>query len=265
MKISIAAPCLAAALVAGSALAQDHNEDHGQHQSAHQSAHPGSYHSSPRELRSVGDVVVVDADRAAPAGDWTPGNAGHAAGNASRYGAADRQGLRVVVEVPTLERLRPFQRFVINPWERQDDPARFEIRERGTIRNAENITNPFVRGPRFVAERLEEARLAWLRENGYVGGVRSFRAADRDGDGPPTPRATIRLPEGASGGGGYRVQGGPGAPAAADRDALLAALTRMREHRARVVTAEAAPADDNASESESESEPTVAAADGRDG
>ena len=133
----------------------------------------------------------------------------------------------IVVEVPTLDRLQPFQRFVINPHVRQNDPTRFEIRVDGTIRNYARVTNGFVRAQRYVADRLEEARLAWLRENAAVTSHAGERVgADRAAI---VPRATIRMPEGASGGGGFRVQ----APAS-DRSRLVAALERMKAHRATV-------------------------------
>ncbi|MFI4915745.1 MAG: hypothetical protein ACIAS6_04470 [Phycisphaerales bacterium JB060] len=132
---------------------------------------------------------------------------------------------RIMVEVPTMDRLNPFQRFVINPYERQNDPARFEIRVDGTIRNYANATNGFVRAQRYVADRLEEARIAWLRENAAV----ASHAGEQVGSEAAaiTPRATITMPEGASGGGGFRVQ----APKA-DRARLVAALERMEAHRA---------------------------------
>lgn len=159
------------------------------------------------------------------------------------------QPTRIVVEVPTLDRLNPFQRFVIDPNERQNDPARFEIRVDGTIRNYQNVTNGFVRAQRYVADRLEEARLAWLRENAAV----TSHAGEKVGSEQAaiTPRATIRMPEGSSGGGGYRVQ----APQA-DRAQLVAALERMKAHEASVRAA-AAPAE----KTEEETETTVASAD----
>lgn len=140
----------------------------------------------------------------------------------------------IVVEVPTLDRLNPFQRFVIDPNVRQNDPARFEIRVDGTIRNYQNATNGFVRAQRYVADRLEEARLAWLRENAAI----TSHAGEKVGSEQAaiTPRATIRMPEGSSGGGGYRVQ----APAG-NRAQLVAALERMKAHEA-TVRAAAAPA-----------------------
>lgn len=159
------------------------------------------------------------------------------------------QPTRIVVEVPTLDRLNPFQRFVIDPNERQNDPARFEIRVDGTIRNYQNVTNGFVRAQRYVADRLEEARLAWLRENAAV----TSHAGEKVGSEQAaiTPRATIRMPQGSSGGGGYRVQ----APQA-DRAQLVAALERMKAHGASVRAA-AAPAE----KTEEETETTVASAD----
>lgn len=157
------------------------------------------------------------------------------------------QPTRIVVEVPTLDRLNPFQRFVIDPNERQNDPARFEIRVDGTIRNYQNVTNGFVRAQRYVADRLEEARLAWLRENAAV----ASHAGEKVGSEQAaiTPRATITMPEGASGGGGFRVQ----APQA-DRSNLVAALERMKAHRASVRAA-AVPAEET-----EEAETTVASA-----
>lgn len=159
------------------------------------------------------------------------------------------QPTRIVVEVPTLDRLNPFQRFVIDPNERQNDPARFEIRVDGTIRNYQNVTNGFVRAQRYVADRLEEARLAWLRENAAV----TSHAGEKVGSEQAaiTPRATIRMPQGSSGGGGYRVQ----APQA-DRAQLVAALERVKAHEASVRAA-AAPAE----KTEEETETTVASAD----
>ena len=158
--------------------------------------------------------------------------------------SSDAQGeTRIVVEVPTMDRLEPFQRFVINPHERQNDPSRFEIRVDGTIRNYARVTNGFVRAQRYVADRLEEARLAWLRENAAVTSYAGERVgADRAAI---VPRATIRMPEGASGGGGFRVQ----APTS-DRARLVAALERMKAHEA-TVRASAEP----------EQEATVASAD----
>jgi|GEM_PF-4618046 len=181
---------------------------------------------------------------------------------------ASNQGERpthIVVEVPTLDRLNPFQRFVIDPNVRQNDPDRFEIRVDGTIRNYQNVTNGFVRAQRYVADRLEEARLAWLRENTAV----TSHAGEKVGSEQAaiTPRATIRMPEGSSGGGGYRVQ----APAGS-RAQLVAALERMRAHEANVRAAavpatetepqtEVATELENGQEPEEHTETTVASAD----
>jgi hypothetical protein len=171
---------------------------------------------------------------------------------AATAGDQGEQPAHIVVEVPTLDRLNPFQRFVIDPNERQNDPARFEIRVDGTIRNYQNATNSFVRAQRYVADRLEEARLAWLRENAAVTSHAGERA---EGERTAiTPRATIRMPEGASGGGGYRVQ----APQQADRAQLVAALERMRAHEASVRAA-AAPAEETEA-TEQAAEATVASA-----
>lgn len=135
---------------------------------------------------------------------------------------------RVVVEVPTLDRLLPFQRFVIDPTQRQNAPERFEIRVDGSIRNYARVTNGFVRAQRYVADRLEEARIAWLKDNGHVGGVVTHGGPAASGEQAAIqPRATIRMPQGSSGGGGYRVQ----APTT-DRARLVAAMRRIEQHRA---------------------------------
>ncbi|GIW74790.1 MAG: hypothetical protein KatS3mg103_1312 [Phycisphaerales bacterium] len=144
----------------------------------------------------------------------------------------------ILVEVPTLDRLMPYQRFAIDPSVRQNDPQRFEIRVDGTIRNSARTTNAFVRAQRYVADRLEEARLAWLKAHGHLGGVTTHHGRDAQADRPPIqPRATIRMPEGSTGGGGFRVQ----APAA-DRSQLVAALQRLHAHRRSVVRQGQAPA-----------------------
>lgn len=162
--------------------------------------------------------------------------------------SSEMQTATIVVEVPTLDRLNPFQRFVIDPNERQNDPARFEIRVDGTIRNYQNVTNGFVRAQRYVADRLEEARLAWLRENAGITSHAGEKAGSEQA--AITPRATITMPEGASGGGGFRVQ----APQA-DRARLVAALERMKAHQASVRAA-AVPAE----ETEEDPETAVASA-----
>ncbi len=182
---------------------------------------------------------------------------------AATAGDDAEQPTHIVVEVPTLDRLNPFQRFMIDPNERQNDPARFEIRVDGTIRNYSRVTNGFVRGQRYVADRLEEARLAWLRENAAVTSHAGERA---EGERTAiTPRATIRMPEGASGGGGFRVQ----APQRADRSQLVAALERMKAHEASVRASASAetevaqdqPEDQTESQTDEKADTTVASAD----
>lgn len=156
-------------------------------------------------LHPVSDVRTVEA-----------GSAGQAEMPAS-----------VIVEVPTLDRLEPFQRFAIDPAAVQNHPERFEIRVDGTIRNYARVTNGFVRAQRYVADRLEAARIAWLRDNGHVGGVASYEGEGAsDEQAAIAPRATIRMPQGSSGGGGFRVQ----APNT-NREQLVAAMNRLRAHR----------------------------------
>lgn len=64
-------------------------------------------------------------------------------------------------------------------------------------------------------KNFEDARGQWLRENGYAGGVRTFRKSGRDPQADsraftalPEPRATIQIPEGARTKRGFHVDSG---------------------------------------------------------
>jgi hypothetical protein len=67
-------------------------------------------------------------------------------------------------------------------------------------------------------QTFEHARQQWLRENGYTGGVRTFRRTDPAADAVievaaadpqvPEPRATIQIPEGARRKRGFQVDSG---------------------------------------------------------
>lgn len=83
--------------------------------------------------------------------------------------------------------------------------------------------NPWERITRSGAKQFERARQQWLRERGYVGGVRTHRRSRYEGvalirltkatERPKVevePRATIRIPEGARRKRGFHVDAGPG-------------------------------------------------------
>jgi hypothetical protein len=118
-----------------------------------------------------------------------------ATSHASEYGAYDERTGRVYISVPGLF---PFQTSIvtaIDPWQKQND--------RSTVRN--DWSNPYSNAHNKLADRLEEARQAWLKDNGYVGGVRTFvndatlyrtkpeNAPQSNGEGKIEPRATIQL------------------------------------------------------------------------
>ncbi|MFG0283693.1 MAG: hypothetical protein ACF8R7_04665 [Phycisphaerales bacterium JB039] len=146
-----------------------------------------------------------------------------------------------VVQIRGLNPWEPRLDVVINPWVRQDGEIYHDFREDGAHDGPFLGTNPFTRAIAKTQERLERARQDWLRDNGYVGGVATFvnapaRAAGAgDSAELPKPRATIRMPEGSSGGGNFRVE--------ADTDegnAARAAIARIEARRQAIAEAAAA-------------------------
>jgi len=100
---------------------------------------------------------------------------------AASYGAAGDSNQSANVVVDGLFAFEGGVRVTINPWEAVGP-------ERGT----NNTTDPFRNARRKAAQRVEQARLEWLKDNGYVGGVRTFSS-----DSPaPAPRADEIKPRG---------------------------------------------------------------------
>ncbi|QYU67797.1 hypothetical protein J4558_23415 [Leptolyngbya sp. 15MV] len=132
--------------------------------------------------------------------------------HAERYGAADQAGTRVMVEVEGLFAFQKSVVAVIDPWQPQND--------RSGRRNP--YTNPFTNAHDALGDRLEAARQQWLKDNGYVGGVRTFvndaalvgkpkAEADASKSGERIePRATIQVsPEAVRPARPFRVDAGP--------------------------------------------------------
>lgn len=110
-----------------------------------------------------------------------------------RYGAYDQRDLRVAVEIEPLFRFQQSAVGVINPWKVQNDRSDRRGAWSNSYRDAQDK----------IANRLEDARQEWLKDNGYVGGVRTFMndaaamkpKAQKTSE--ITPRATIELAPGA--------------------------------------------------------------------
>jgi hypothetical protein len=81
---------------------------------------------------------------------------------AAEYGAADQADLRVQSDVEGLFRYHPTTTVEFSPWT--------------TVMTQKNspASDPFSRAHEKVSRRAEEARQQWLKDNNYVGGVRSF-------------------------------------------------------------------------------------------
>lgn len=161
--------------------------------------------------------------------------------SAERYGAYDQRGLRVAVAVEPLFGFQTAQVGVINPWVVQND--------RTHRRNP--WSNPFTDAQDKLADRLEDARQQWLKDNNYVGGVRTFvndatlwrrqgEAPKAQGDaGEITPRATIQInPAATKPARGFRVDAGPSRVPVRAQDAAAA----RAESGVRVSMPPAAPA-----------------------
>jgi hypothetical protein len=115
--------------------------------------------------------------------------------HANEYGAYDARNARVYVCVPGLF---PFQSGLvaaIDPFQKQND--------RSGLRS--NWSDPYKNANKKLQDRLEDARQAWLKDNGYTGGVRTFvndatlfkpPASDKkqsDASGQIEPRATFQV------------------------------------------------------------------------
>jgi len=111
------------------------------------------------------------------------------------YGAADKADAVVQVSVPGLFGFETGQRtYAISPWHPVTTPS-----------GGNNWSNPYKTGHRKLAARVEAARQQWLKDNNFVGGVRTFvndsvagkvpsKAAAEQSPKAIEPRAVIELP-----------------------------------------------------------------------
>jgi hypothetical protein len=101
---------------------------------------------------------------------------------AAGYGAFGEEHTRVQAEVQGLFRFHPTTTVEFSPWapvaSQQNSPA----------------TDPFSRAQEKMARRAEEARQQWLKDNGYIGGVRTFVNDTELYPVPPEAKKT-QLPE----------------------------------------------------------------------
>lgn len=105
-------------------------------------------------------------------------NRAHAAAS---YGATPQAGTDAVVVVDGLFPFEGGVKVAVNPWEVVS-----------ADRGANHTTNPYRSARRKAAERVEQARLEWLKDQGYVGGVRTFTPDHV----APRPRAEEIQPRG---------------------------------------------------------------------
>lgn len=93
-----------------------------------------------------------------------PRDTGKTCPDAARYGAQDRAGDSIRVRVPGLFGFESCGRsFEISPWQPVTLPT-----------NGNNWSNPYKTAHRKLASRVEAARQQWLKDNNFVGGVRTF-------------------------------------------------------------------------------------------
>ncbi|MBX3384674.1 MAG: hypothetical protein KF864_14315 [Phycisphaeraceae bacterium] len=107
---------------------------------------------------------------------------------AASYGAYGMGRETIVVRVPGMFAFEQARYGEIRPWE----PVRTD--------NASPYSNAFTRVHSKMARRLEEARQDWLKENNFVGGVRTFvndaallAPATHASGARPEPRGVIEL------------------------------------------------------------------------
>jgi len=113
---------------------------------------------------------------------------------AARYGAYGEGDGTIVVSIRGLFPFESQRLAEVRPFERVGDPIDPDYPP---------VTNPFNRAQAKLAVRLEAARQQWLKDNNYVGGVRTFvndaallaPAEQKTGSagGLPEPRGVIEL------------------------------------------------------------------------
>ncbi len=101
---------------------------------------------------------------------------------AAEYGAEDQADLRIQTDVEGLFRFHPTTTVEFSPWTpvmaQKNSPA----------------SDPYSRAHEKLARRAEEAREQWLRDNNYVGGIRTF-VNDAELYPPPPEAKKTQLPE----------------------------------------------------------------------
>lgn len=81
---------------------------------------------------------------------------------AAGYGALGEENSRVQADVQGLFHFHPTTTVEFSPWTPVPD------------QRTSDTTDPYSRGYEKMAHRAEEARQQWLKDNNYVGGVRTF-------------------------------------------------------------------------------------------
>lgn len=124
---------------------------------------------------------------------------------AAHYGAEEEADRTVTLRVAGLFAFEPPVTVEISPWRRvQGFQGDRPIHNESGIGHVENggdgyYSNAYTRGLRAMASRIEAARQRWLKDNGYVGAVRTFGSSgDRAGSEQtslPQPRGIIRVPD----------------------------------------------------------------------
>src|SRR6185436_19738741 len=101
---------------------------------------------------------------------------------AARFGALGEEGSRVQADVQGLFHFHPTATVEFSPWTPVPD------------QRTSDTTDPYSRGYEKMAHRAEDARQQWLKDNNYVGGVRTFV---NDAELYPVPAAAKKteLPE----------------------------------------------------------------------
>src|SRR5262245_10555455 len=106
---------------------------------------------------------------------------GHAA---ARFGALDEANSRVQADVQGLFHFHPTTTVEFSPWTPVPE------------QRSSDTTDPYSRGYEKMAWRAEEARQQWLKDNNYVGGVRTFVNDAELYPVPPQKKSELPKPRG---------------------------------------------------------------------
>ncbi len=140
-----------------------------------------------------------------PAGGTTVGGTVADGPGPAVYGAQDEADRIAVVYIDGLFPYEPPLAVEISPWYRikgfNGDRSISYPGVGHVSDDADGVfPNAFTRGLDTIAGRLETARKKWLKANGYVGGVRTFKSTskapqDTTGTALPEPRGIIIVPD----------------------------------------------------------------------